>query len=61
MKHEYLTLVALVALGAPLAAQNINQSVQVTNDYVTRFADFQKLGPSLQVPDSLYRFDYDFD
>ena len=61
MKHEYLTLVALVALGAPLAAQNINQSVQVTNDYITRFADFQKLGPSLQVPDSLYRFDYDFD
>ena len=61
MKHKYLALVALVALGAPLAAQNINQSVQVTNDYITRFADFQKQGPSLQVPDSLYRFDYDFD
>ena len=61
MKHKYLTIIALAAMGAPLAAQNINQSVQVTNDYVTRFADFQKQGPALQVPDSLYRFDYDFD
>jgi hypothetical protein len=61
MKHKYLTIIACVAMGAPLAAQNINQSVQVTNDYVTRFADFQKQGPALQVPDSLYRFDYDFD
>ncbi|MCR5351257.1 MAG: hypothetical protein K6E35_02015 [Bacteroidales bacterium] len=61
MKHKFLTIMACVALGAPLAAQNINQSVQVTNDFVTRFADFQKLGPGLQVPDTLYRFDYDFD
>ena len=61
MKNKYLTVIACVALGAPLAAQNINQSVQVTNDYVTRFADFQKQGPALQVPDSLFRFDYDFD
>ena len=61
MKHKYLTIIAFAAMGAPLAAQNINQSVQVTNDYVTRFADFQKQGPTLQVPDSLYRFDYDFD
>jgi len=61
MKHKYLTIIACVALGAPLAAQNINQSVQVTNDYITRFADFQKQGPALQVPDSLFRFDYDFD
>ena len=60
MKHIYLTLMA-AALCMPLAAQNINQSVQVTNDYVTRFADFQKQGPALQLPDSLLRFDYDFD
>ena len=52
---------AMMALCAPLSAQNINQSVQVTNDYVTRFADFQKQGPMLGVPDSLYRFDYSFD
>jgi len=61
MKHIHLTFLAAAALCMPLAAQNINQSVQVTNDYVTRFADFQKLGPALQAPDSLLRFDYDFD
>ena len=53
--------IAVMALCAPLSAQNINQSVQVTNDYVSRFSDFQKQGPALQVPDSLYRFDYNFD
>ena len=53
--------IAMMALCAPLSAQNINQSVQVTNDYVTRFSDFQKQGPVLGVPDSLYRFDYSFD
>ena len=53
--------IAMMALCAPLSAQNINQSVQVTNDYMTRFADFQKQGPALGVPDSLYRFDYSFD
>ena len=60
MKKTILSLAA-AALCASLAAQNINQSVQVTNDYLTRFADFQKQGPALQVPDSLYRFDYRFD
>ena len=53
--------IAVMALCAPLSAQNINQSVQVTNEYESRFSDFQKTGPSLQVPDSLYRFDYSFD
>ena len=48
--------IAVMALCAPLSAQNINQSVQVTNEYESRFSDFQKTGPSLQVPDSLYRF-----
>jgi hypothetical protein len=55
------TALALLALCAPLGAQNINQTVEVTNDYRTRFADFQKQGPSMTVPDSLFRFDYDFD
>ena len=35
--------IAMMALCAPLSAQNINQSVQVTNDYVTRFSDFQSI------------------
>lgn len=60
MRKSIHALAALV-LCAPLFAQNINQTVQVTNDYVTRFADFQKQGGALSVPDSLYRFDYNFD
>ena len=34
MKHKYLTIIACVALGAPLAAQNINQSVQIGRAHV---------------------------
>ena len=60
MRKSIFALAALV-LCASLFAQNINQTVQVTNDYVTRFADFQKQGGVLSVPDSLYRFDYHFD
>ena len=60
MRKSIFALAALV-LCAPLFAQNINQTVQVTNDYVTRFADFQKQGGAMSVPDSLYRFDYHFD
>jgi hypothetical protein len=61
MRKIFLTAAAALALLAPLSAQNINQSVQVTNDYVTRFADFQKQGATMQIPDTLYRFDYNFD
>lgn len=58
---KILSAAVLLALAIPAGAQNINQSVQVTNDYLTRFSDFQKLGGDLQVPDSLLRFDYSFD
>ena len=61
MKKNTIFLISALVLCAPLYAQNINQSVQVTNDYLARFADFQKQGPAMQVPDSLFRFDYDFD
>lgn len=60
MKRITFISIAL-ACCASLAAQNINQSVQVTNDYVSRFTDINKNGVALAVPDSLYRFDYDFD
>ena len=60
MRKTIYTLAAL-ALSAALSAQNINQTVQVTNDYAARFADFQKQGGEMTVPDSLYKFDYRFD
>ena len=61
-KPGFVPLMSAALLAAsPLAAQGIRQSVEVTNEYETRFADFQKKGPSPRVPDSLYRFDYSFD
>ena len=51
----------LLAATLSLTAQNINQTVQVTNEYETKFEDFKRQTPELQLPDSLYRFDYDFD
>lgn len=60
MKTRYV-LPFVLACCMPALAQNIDQSVQVTNEYETKFADFQKLGVDSQVPDSLYEFDYDFD
>lgn len=59
MKIRFV-LPVLLAFGVPAFAQ-INQSVQVTNEYETKFSDFQKLGVESQVPDSLYEFDYSFD
>ncbi len=61
MKAGYILFAAWMLASVPLCAQGIRQSVEVTNEYETRFADFQKAGPKLSVPDSLYRFDYSFD
>lgn len=60
MKKTIIQSVLLLVCGA-LSAQNINQSVQVTNEYQAKFADFPKQEFSISVPDTLYRFDYDFD
>ena len=61
MKAGFIFISAALLAATPLAAQGIRKSVEVTNEYETRFADFQKTGPSLSVPDSLYNFDYSFD
>ncbi len=61
MKAGIIFIPAVLLVSGPLFAQGIRQSVEVTNEYETRFADFQKAGPKLSVPDSLYRFDYSFD
>lgn len=53
------TLAAVLAV--PSFAQGINQSVEVTNEYESGFADFRKATPQIAVPDSVYRFDYSFD
>lgn len=59
--RRYIVVFLLSVLSISVQAQNINQSVQVTNDYEAQFADFQKAGVELTVPDSLYDFNYKFD
>lgn len=60
MKKSIISVALLLVCGV-LSAQNINQSVQVTNEYQAKFADFPKQELSISVPDTLYSFDYNFD
>ena len=52
MKKTIIQL-ALLSVCGVLSAQNINQSVQVTNEYQAKFADFPKQELSISVPDTL--------
>ena len=55
-------LIALCSVSqSSLEAQNIKESVQVTNDYHSAFDQFDKQSERTVIPDSLYRFDYSFD
>ena len=55
-------LIALCSVAqSSLEAQNIKESVQVTNDYHSAFDQFDKQSERTVIPDSLYRFDYSFD
>ena len=60
MKKIYILSLVPLLCSLSLKAQNINQSVEVTNTYESSFADMPKQNLALSVPDSLYRFDYDF-
>ena len=53
--------IAILAASLTAWAQNVNPTVQVTNDYMTRMSDVRKQGVDISVPDSLYDFDYNFD
>ena len=61
MKTRLIFASAALLSAVPVFSQGIDQSVEVTNEYETRFSDFQKKGVTESVPDSLYRFDYNFD
>ncbi len=55
-------LVTVLLLAAPhLGAQNLNPTVEVTNLYQAGAADIHKPQLEMAVPDSLLRFDLDFD
>ena len=60
MKKTTMILAALLIASASFA-QNVNQTVQVTNDYVSQLSGLQKKGVEMSIPDSLLHFDYKFD
>ncbi len=61
MNKKLIFVSTALFLALPAFPQSIDQSVEVTNEYETRFSDFQKKNVAESVPDSLYRFDYNFD
>ena len=60
MKKTLYTL-ALLALSLGAAAQNLNPTVEVTNTYKREASGIEKPDQLLPLPDSVSRFNYDFD
>ena len=52
---------ALLALSLGAAAQNLNPTVEVTNTYKREASGIEKPNQLLPLPDSVTRFNYDFD
>lgn len=61
MKRILCITIAALAAGVSAYAQNINASVQVTNDYRASAAEAAKQEIPVSVPDSALKFDYNFD
>lgn len=51
----------MLACAASASAQNLNQQVQVTNDYMSDMSGVAKPATAFSVPDTLLKFDYNFD
>lgn len=51
MRKSVIISIVLGTVCASAFAQNVNPTVQVTNDYQTRMAEVPKLGVAMNVPD----------
>ena len=58
--RRYIILAAALLACAAASAQNLNPTVQVTNDYEGKLMEVEKQNVRMAVPDSLLRFDWDF-
>lgn len=61
IKKLYISLLALAAFGYMAAAQGFDPTVEVSRTYESTLKHTPKPIPSMAVPDSLLRFDLDFD
>lgn len=61
MKKKLIIAGAALLLGASALAQNLNPTVEVTNTYVREASGIEKPVQLMEVPDSVLRFNLDFD
>lgn len=62
MYREKITLfIASLVVACAASAQDINQSVEVSNDFESVMREVSKAGVEMSVPDTLLNFDYNFD
>lgn len=58
--RRYIAIGSALLLAFTAVAQNLNPTVQVTNAYDGKLMDISKKEIAMNVPDSLFRFDWDF-
>ena len=61
MRKSIYTTLALIAVGIAASAQNLTHTVEVTNTYKREASGIDKPDQLLPLPDSVSRFNYDFD
>lgn len=60
-EYSFALLAVLAMYCSGARAQDINPSVEVTNDFASSVLDYDKVGVALSVPDSLRSFNLNFD
>ena len=58
--RRYIFLAAVLLASVAASAQNLNPTVQVTNDYEGKLMEVEKQNVRMAVPDSLLKFDWNF-
>lgn len=61
MNRIFLAAAALALAATVARGQDLNPTVEVTNTYQSKFSDVRKPQIGMNIPDSLLRFDLDFD
>ena len=61
MKKIIISVSALFAFAAALMGQNLDPTVEVSRVYEGKLVDVHKPAIEMAVPDTIYKFDLDFD
>ena len=58
--RRYIFIASALLACAAASAQNLNPTVQVTNDYEGKLMEVNKQNVAMAIPDSLLKFDWNF-